>query len=119
MGARPAPGPLPGQEMQGDLRGLLRTTVGCSHEEYLRLTPAERARCDAGFATAARTAPSIPLPDDKLAAFARQADLNARNRARREGSMEDTLPPCPTDMIGSNLGLHCLPPQAHTTVLKF
>ena len=119
VGSRPAPGPLPGVEMRGDLKGFLRGTVGCSHEEYLRLTPAERARCDAGFATAYRTAPPIPLPDDKLAGFARQADANARKRARREGSLENTLPPCPADMVGSNLGISCLPPQAHTTVGKF
>ena len=118
-GNRPAPGPLPGVELQGDLRGFLRSTVGCSHEQYLRLTAVERARCDAGFATALKTAPRIPLPDDKLAAFARQADANARKRDRQEGSLENTLPACDHEMVGSNLGFSCLPPQAHVGVTKF
>ena len=35
------------------------------------------------------------------------------------GSLENTLPPCDPSMVGSNLGVSCLPPQAHTGVLKF
>ncbi len=119
IGAQPAPGPLPGQEMQGDLRGFLRGTVGCSHEEYLRLTPAERGRCDTGFATAARTAPPIPLPDDKLAGYARQAEANERRRTRREGSLEQPFTGCEIGSAAASKGLGCLPPGAIHSVAKF
>ena len=105
--------------MQGDLRGFLRGTVGCSHEEYMRLTPVERARCDSGFATAAKTAPSIPLPDDKLAEYARGAEANARKRARREGPIYEPVTACPPGSPAGNLGLGCLPPDAIHAVGKF
>lgn len=118
IGERSAPGPLPGQEMQGDLRGFLRGTVGCSHEEYLRLTPAERARCDAGFA-AARNAPPIPPPDDRLAEFARGREANERKRARREGPLYQPVTACSPGSAGSNFGLGCLAPDAVHSVGKF
>ena len=116
--ARTAPGPLPGAEGAADLRGLLRATVGCSHDVYMKLSPAERARCDQGFA-AARDAPRILPADDKLAAFARQADANARHLRTREGGLPNTLPPCDPSMVGANLVGSCLPPEAMHTVKKF
>ena len=104
---------------EANLGGLLREAVGCGHDVWMRLSAAERARCDKGFAAAAAKGERFPLPDDKLAGFAAQAAANERKRASREGSLPNTLPPCDPAMVGSNLLPSCLPKEAMHTVLKF
>ncbi len=97
---------------EGNLGGLLRAAVGCSHEVYMRLSVAERERCDGGFATAKGVAPGIA--DDKLAQFSTQALRNEAVRARREAPGRGGFVPCDAAVVGSNLGLGCLPADAHS-----
>ena len=53
LGAAPSPGANqaagPEAFAQGDVRSTLRTTVGCTHADYLHLTPAEREACARQF----------------------------------------------------------------------
>ena len=95
---------------EANLGGLLRATVGCSHDVYMRLSAAERERCDVGFATAKGVAPG--LADDKLAQFSAQALRDEKVRARKEGVGRGGFVPCDTAMVGSNLGIGCLPADA-------
>ncbi len=104
-----APARLSGAE--ANVGGFLRATVGCSHEGYMRLSAAERARCDAGYASA-KGAP-LPLETDKLAAFSREALRNEAKRARGEGPLRGGFVPCDTAMVGANLSPGCLPPDAY------
>ena len=111
--------PAASQPSAGDLSGFLRATVGCSHDDWMRLSAAERARCDRNFARAAEGAGKLPLPTERLAAFATQADADARKRAGREGSLPNTLPACDPTMVGSNMMPYCLPKEAMHTVARF
>ncbi len=47
-----AMGPYAGDEGGGDVREFLRTTVGCSHQDYLNLNKAERDECHRQFGAA-------------------------------------------------------------------
>ena len=97
----------------GGLRGVLRSTVGCAHENYVALTPAERERCAKAFVSdAARGVRVDPLPSDKREAYDAEAAANARRRATREGGTASPIVAC--DGPGSNLGGGCLPAEAHT-----
>ena len=97
----------------GGLRGVLRSTVGCAHENYVALTPAERERCAKAFVRdAARGVRVDPLPSDKREAYDAEAAANARRRATREGGTASPIVAC--DGPGSNLGGGCLPAEAHT-----
>ena len=94
-------------------RGVLRATVGCAHEDYVHLTPAERERCLGAFARDAGRGLAVDaVPADKRAAYDVEAAANARRRAQREGPLATPVIPC--DGPGSNLGGGCLPPEAHT-----
>ncbi len=116
---RPATGPsfivAPGgleDGAAGGLRGVLRSTVGCEHQDYARLTPQERARCQAAFARDARGGGAIDgIPTDKRVDFDRAAVEAARKRAARQGSLPPVIVPC--EGAGSNLGAGCLPDDAH------
>ena len=97
----------------GGLRGVLRSTVGCAHENYVALTPAERERCAKAFVRdAARGVRVDPLPSDKREAYDAEAAATARRRATREGGTASPIVAC--DGPGSNLGGGCLPAEAHT-----
>lgn len=101
---------------EANIGGFLRATVGCSHDAYMRLSTAERARCDGRFA-AAKGAP-LPLETDKLAAFSRQALRDEAVRARKEGPPRAGFVPCDPAIVGANLGVGCLPPDAYTSVRR-
>ena len=109
----PGYGRQPDEAAGGGLRGVLRATVGCAHEDYVHLTPAERERCLGAFARDAGRGLAVDaVPADKRAAYDVEAAANARRRAQREGPLATPVIPC--DGPGSNLGGGCLPPEAHT-----
>jgi hypothetical protein len=109
----PGYGRQPDEAAGGGLRGVLRATVGCAHEDYVRLTPAEREHCLGAFARDAGRGLAVDaVPADKRAAYDVEAAANARRRAQREGAVASPVIPC--DGPGSNLGGGCLPPEAHT-----
>lgn len=109
----PGYGRQPDEAAGGGLRGVLRATVGCEHEDYVRLSPAERDHCLAAFARDAGRAPAVDaMPAEKRAAYDVEAVANARRRAQREGSIASPVIAC--DGAGSNLGGGCLPPEAHS-----
>lgn len=45
-------GPFAGEDDGGDVRAFLRTSVGCSHQDYLNLNKAERDECHRQFGAA-------------------------------------------------------------------
>ena len=54
---------------------MLRETVGCDSEDFLKLTPAERARCHERFGAEARKQPPLSGIDPlRRGAFAASAD---------------------------------------------
>jgi hypothetical protein len=109
----PGYGRQPEEAGGGGLRGVLRATVGCAHEDYVHLTPAEREHCLGAFARDAGRGLAVDaVPADKRAAYDVEAAANARRRAQREGPLATPVIPC--DGPGSNLGGGCLPPEAHT-----
>ncbi len=109
----PGYGRQPEEATGGGLRGVLRATVGCAHEDYVRLTAAEREHCLGAFARdAGRSMAVDAVPSDKRAAYDLEAAANARRRALREGPIASPVVPC--DGPGANLGGGCLPPEAHT-----
>ena len=88
---------------QDGVRRFLRATVGCSHEDYLRLTGLERAACDRRLGQEART---LGIAPDKLAGFIAAAQAQERTRAGRTGPLEDLVTPCKGE--GANLDRSCL-----------
>ena len=99
----------------GGLRGVLRSTVGCAHENYAALTPAERERCAKAFVRdAARGVRVDPLPSDKRDSYDAEAAANARRRASKEGGTASPIVSC--DGPGANLGGGCLPDEAHAHI---
>lgn len=105
-----APAPAPGPDPNGDVHGAVRAAIGCSHEDFLKLTPAERAACDRKLAEAKpRGAYVDPIPPLKRGAFDRQAAADARRRDH-EGVMPNPIVAC--EGLGSNFGTGCLPPEA-------
>ena len=102
-------------DVGGGLRGVLRSTVGCAHENYAALTQAERERCAKAFVRdAARGVRVDPLPSDKRESYDVEAAANARRRAAREGGTASPIVSC--DGPGSNLGGGCLPDEAHAHI---
>jgi len=99
----------------GGLRGVLRATVGCAHENYAALTAAERERCAQAFVRdASRGVRVDPVPSDKREAYDAEAAANARRRAAKEGGTASPIVAC--DGPGSNLGGGCLPDEAHAHI---
>lgn len=97
----------------GGLRGVLRATVGCAHENYIGLTQAERERCATAYVRdASRGARVDPVPSDKRNAYDVEAAANVRRRAAKEGGTASPVVAC--DGPGANLGGGCLPAEAHT-----
>ena len=104
-------------ESGGGLRSVLRSTVGCAHENYVALTPAERERCAKAFVRdASRGVRVDPLPSDKREGYDVEAASNARRRAAKDGGTASPVVAC--DGPGSNLGGGCLPPEAHTSTRR-
>ena len=109
----PGYGRQPDDAVGGGLRGVLRATVGCEHDDFARLSPAERDHCLTTFARDAGRGPSVDaVPAEKRSAYDVEAAANARRRAQREGSIASPVTAC--DGAGSNLGGGCLPPEAHS-----
>lgn len=110
-GRAPGPQATDGGDAEGAARALVRTTVGCDHETWLRLSPAERERCDVPFVEGLRSGLHIdPLPADKRADFDRQAAADSRRRTLREGPLYNPAPACTG--AGSNFGTGCLAEDA-------
>ena len=103
-------GRLPAAEMQPDLRGLLRATVGCSHQEYLQLSGDERRRCDARFGDASALKAGDFIADAKRGAYGVEAAAGQRRLQRRAGALPQPIIAC--DGPGSHLGAPCLPDDA-------
>ena len=98
-----------GEDDQDGVRKFLRATVGCSHQDYLRLNEQERAACDRRIGEDAR---AFGIPPDKLAGFIAAAEAQERGRAERGGPPIDPVLPC--QGIGSNLDRGCLNlPEKH------
>ena len=122
--ARSAPAPdfrLPpgygrqSDEAGGGLKGVLRATVGCAHEDFAHLTAAEREHCLSAFARDAGHGLAVDaVPADKRAAYDVEAAANARRRANKTGPLVAPVVAC--DGPGSNLGGGCLPADSHVTV---
>ena len=111
----PGYGRQPEEASGGGLRGVLRATVGCAHEDYVHLTQAERDHCLAAFARDAGHGMAVDVvPADKRAAYDVEAAANARRRANKTGPLVSPVVAC--DGPGSNLGAGCLPPESHVTV---
>ena len=101
----------------GGLRGVLRATVGCDHQDFSRLSDAERQRCQNAFLRDAGRGSRVDvIPSGKRDAYDLEAAANARRRMQKEGSTASPIVPC--DGPGSNLGGGCLPPEAHTGVKR-
>lgn len=111
----PAPSPHAGEANTsgGDVRGAVRAAIGCSHETFLQLSPAEREACERKMAEAPPHSGAYvdPIPPLKRGAFDRQAAADARRRDH-EGPMENPITPCAPGTPGSNYGVGCLPPSA-------
>lgn len=106
-----ATGASEGGDAEGAARALVRNTVGCDHETWLRLSPAERERCDAPLLEGMRSGLRIdPVPGDKRLGFDRQAAADARRRAFQEGPVYSPTTACTG--AGSNYGTGCLPDDA-------
>lgn len=112
------PGPpatSPGLQLQdkggGDPRGAVRAAIGCSHEDFLRLSAAERDACQRRMAEQPRIiGPKLDLIDPlKRKAYDQQAAADARRRDH-EGPMSAPVIPC--SGVGSNFGVGCVPPEA-------
>jgi colicin import membrane protein len=102
-------------EEGGGLRGVLRATVGCEHQDYARLTAAERERCLQAFGRDARGAGLIDgIPQDKRVAFDAQALADEKKRQARTGPLGQPIVKC--EGQGSNMGAGCLPDDAHIKV---
>lgn len=100
-----------GGDAQGAARALVRNTVGCDHETWLRLSPAERERCNSPFLEGMRSGLHIDaLPADKRADFDRQAAADSRKRAYQEGPVYNPVTACAG--AGSNYGTGCLADDA-------
>ena len=81
-GAAPLAGGRGPAGAAGDVTGLLRGLLGCSHAQTMDLTPAERARCAERLGLASRTAPRIdPIPAEKRASYDAVAAAYARTNA--------------------------------------
>ena len=94
----------------------MRATVGCEHQDYAKLSAAEREHCQKAFVRDASHGPSVDgVPSDKREDYDREAAANARRRAQKEGSTTGS-PVVPCDGPGSNLGGGCLPDEAHKKV---
>lgn len=99
----------------GGLRGVLRATVGCAHENYAALTAEERERCAKAFVRDAAHGVRVdPVPTDKREGYDAEAAANARRRASKEGATASPVVAC--DGPGSNLGGGCLPEDAHAHI---
>ena len=89
--------------------------MGCSHEDYARLSPAEREHCLSAFARdAARGGHVDAIPAAKREEYDQEAAANARRRMQRDGPPAAPVVPC--DGPGSNLGGGCLPDEAHAHI---
>jgi len=96
----------------GGVREALRTSVGCDYEAMIRLTPAERDRCNQIYGEQAKRGPaSLGVDPSKLIGFAAEAAANERRRALREGPM-----PNPISSDCGDMGVGCLPDSAITHV---
>ncbi len=103
------------EEAGGGLKGVLRATVGCAHEDFVHLTAAERDHCLSAFARDAGHGLAVDaVPADKRAAYDVEAAANARRRANKTGPLVAPVVAC--DGPGSNLGGGCLPADSHVTV---
>ena len=108
-GAVKGPPPAPGD--QTGVQEALRTSVGCDFEKTVRLTRAERDRCNQTIGEQARAAPAFSgIEINKRARFDAQADADERRRANRTGPMQEQVVGCAGE--GSNFGLGCLSDSA-------
>jgi len=99
VGTSNAPGNLPYEEGERGVRAFLRATVGCETPDALKLTPAERARCDQRFGEQARNAHPLGALD-----YGRHGNFGAPNT-------RDEIPSHPIVACtgqGSNFGVGCL-----------
>jgi hypothetical protein len=98
-GGSPAPGPLPYEEGERGVRAFLRATVGCETPDAVKLSAAERTRCDQRFAEEARNAHPLGVLNT-----GRHGEFGAP-------SGRDDLPIHPIVACtgqGSNFGVGCL-----------
>ncbi|MCI3180845.1 hypothetical protein C5708_11300 [Caulobacter sp. CCUG 60055] len=107
----PHPAPLPAQA--GGLQGALRGSTGCDAQDVVKLSEAERVRCDRYVARTAKGGipppPSLGIDADKRAAFDRAAARQEAYRRYKEANIPSgvaggsdgptmrPLPPLPTD----------------------
>ncbi len=87
-------------------RQALRESVGCDSAEFLRLNPAERARCDRRMGLEARRqAPFLSTRQSYVDA----ANAQEETRRDREAPLPELITRC--EGAFSNLGVGCLPPK--------
>jgi hypothetical protein len=99
----------------GGLRGVLRSTVGCEHQDYAHLSAAEKERCAGAFLRDAAHGPAVDrVPAAKREAYDQEAAANERRRLQKEGGLASPVVSC--DGPGSNLGGGCLPDEAHKKI---
>ncbi len=117
-GGDPAPalnGPsVAAADAGGSVREALRTSVGCDFDKTMRLTPAERDRCNQRYGEAARAAPGFSgIEPGKRSRFDAQAEADERRRAGRTGPVQQLTVPCDSpDAVaveGGGLASGCLP----------
>jgi hypothetical protein len=102
---------------------MLKGLLGCDSGSDTRLTREERARCALRFSGGTRPLdPLANLDPAKRAGFDRQAAIDAKKRAIREGLPPDLIVSCSSPeaanwaVRGANFGTGCLPDSAHSHV---
>ncbi len=84
--------PFPYGAMPGGGGGLRGTLVGCANAESVRLSPAERARCNERFGLEAARAPVLDgISPRKRAGFDRSAQGQDEDRRYRQTTQDGTL----------------------------